>query len=293
MLKTILNKVFWGVLRHLLSDSQYIKVRHLLENGYLPDLKTPKRLSEKIHYIKLHDRSELRRLVADRLEVRDYVAEKAGSEFLIPLIGCFKTLTPKTWRSLPDRFVLKASHGSAMVKIVRSKSEENFEEVRALTKTWVNSDYSAIGREWVYRDLARQIIAEELIEALDGKPVTEYKFLCFHGKMKLFYKFEYRPDGARRRFYDENLNPLDLSFRLPGSGRSAPLPPPIENESVIRKAITLSENLSEDFDLIRVDLYITENDIWFGELTNFPGNGFNPLVPDEMDRHYGEFLRLN
>lgn len=292
MLKKILSKLFWGVFRHLLSDRQYIRIRHYLENGYLPDLDNPKRLSEKIHHIKLNEHSDLRRLVADRLNVRDYVTEKAGSEYLIPLIGHYKTLTPKNWNSLPDRFVLKAAHGSAMVKIVRDKSEENFAEIRTLTESWLNSDYSRIGREWVYKNLPRHIIAEELLEGPDEKPVTEYKFFCFHGKVKLFYRFEYRPDGARRSFYDENLTPLDLSFRLPESGTSTPLPAPIDNESIIRKAITVSEKLSEDFNFIRVDLYLTENNIWFGELTNYPGNGFNPLVPDEKDLYYGKMLRF-
>jgi hypothetical protein len=292
MLKAILNKLFWGVFRHLLSDRQYILVRHYLENGYLPDLDNPKRLSEKIHYIKLNEQSELRHLVADRLKVRDYVAEKAGRDYLIPIIGHYKMLTPKIWDSLPDHFVLKASHGSAMVKIVRNKSGHDFEEIRTLIQDWLKSDYSNVGREWIYRDLPRHIIAEELIEGPDGKPVTEYKFLCFHGKVKLFYKFEYHPDGARRLFYDENLKPLDLSFRLPETNSPVTLSPPIKNKPIIEKAIRLSEILSEDFNLIRVDLYLTENNIWFGELTNFPGNGFNPLVPDKADRYYGSMLRL-
>ncbi len=292
MLRKVLHKLFWGVFRHLLSDRQYILVRHYLENGYLPDLDQPKRLSEKIHYIKLNDRSALRRLVADRLKVRTYVAEKAGNEYLIPIIGRYNTLTDDIWDSLPRQFVLKAAHGSAMVKIVRDKSAETFGNIRSLTETWLNTDYSGIGREWVYKGLPRKIIAEKLIEGPDGQPVAEYKFLCFHGNVKLFYRFEYNPAGTLRHFYDANLNPLRLSFRLPESGISTELPPPVENEPLIRKAISLSENLSKNFNFIRVDLYLTDNRIWFGELTNYPGNGFNTMLPDEKDLFYGEMLKL-
>ena len=286
MLKFILKKLFWGGFHHLLSDRQYIMVRYWIEHGFLPDLDNPKRLSEKIHYLKLHDRSELRRTSADRLKVRDYVAKKAGEEYLIPLIGHYNFFTEKIWESLPGRFVLKASHGSAMVKIVHNKSEEIFEEVRKLTEEWLSRDYSKIGREWVYENTPREIVVEKLIIDDDGNVASDYKFFCFHGKVKLLHVDMDRFGNGRRNFFNENLQPVNVKFRLPPKEEPVSLP---EN---IREAIKVAEKLSEDFNFIRVDLYMAKKEIYFGELTNFPGNGFNRLEPDEYDLKYGEMLSL-
>ncbi|MCC5908739.1 MAG: hypothetical protein JJU13_21150 [Balneolaceae bacterium] len=285
MLQKILHKLFWGVFRHLLTERLYIQVRYRLENGFFPDLENPERLSEKIQYLKLHERTDLRRRVADRFKVRSYVKKKAGANYLIPLLGCYDRLTLKEWDLLPKSFVLKATHGSAMVKLVHDKSDESFETVQALTEKWLSTDYSKIGKEWVYEGIQPQIIAEKLLS-----DTVEYKFFCFHGKVKVFYQFLYSPGKTVRNFFDENLKQLDLSFRIPEYQKKKPAE--VNLPSHIGDAITVAEKLSADFNFIRVDLYLTSDRIYFGELTNFPGNGFNRFVPDEVDKRYGELLRL-
>ena len=286
MLRFILKKLFWGGFHRLLSDRQYIMVRYWIEHGFLPDLDNPKRLSEKIHYLKLHDRSELRRTVADRLKVRDYVAEKIGDDYLIPLIGHYDVLTKDIWEKLPERFALKANHGSAMVKIVYNKGIENFNDVKKLTDKWLKTDFHKIGREWVYKGLDRKILAEKLITGHDGSIATEYKFFCFHGEVKLVMVITDRFEQVKRSFYDVNFKPVDTSLSDKRSNPAHTHPPHA------KQALKISEKLAEEFNFIRVDLYLAKNKIYFGELTNFPGNGFNRLEPDKFDLKYGEMLSL-
>src|SRR6056297_2026335 len=115
-MKFILTKLFWGFFRYFLSDEQYARIRYRLELDEWPDLENPQTFTEKIQYIKLYQRNELRKKIADRIKVREYVAEKVGEDHLIPLIGNYSELTPDIWEKLPSQFVLKANHGCAMLK---------------------------------------------------------------------------------------------------------------------------------------------------------------------------------
>ena len=97
MIHTILNKLFWGVYRHIASDEQYARARYRLNTGRKLHLDPPITLSEKINWLKLFDRSALRQRVADRTEVRRFVEERVGSGPLIPLIGIYPELTHEVW----------------------------------------------------------------------------------------------------------------------------------------------------------------------------------------------------
>ncbi len=287
MLYYILRKLFWGGFRHLLSDKLYIQIRYWLEFGFWPDLKTPKRFSEKIQVLKLYDRSELRRIVAGRLTVRDYIIEKSGESILIPLAGRYDTFDINIWEKLPSSFVLKASHGSGMVQIVRSKEKADKYSIIHQANGWLNTDYYRFGREWVYKDLDRFILAEELILDNGGEVPSDFKFFCFHGKVKFVQVDIGRFQSQKRNLYDENFNYLEAGLNHPVGGDV------IEKPALFEQARLIAEQLSSEFNFIRVDLYILQSRIYFGELTNFPGNGFERFNPDEFDFRFGKELNLS
>jgi len=286
MLNFILKKLFWGGFRHLLSDELYIKTRYRLEFGFWPDLKNPKRFSEKMQVLKLHDRSELRRLAADRLKVREYVKQKAGDLNLIPLIGSFKFLDDITWEELPTSFVLKASHGSGMVQIIHQKHNTDKKQAIQKANGWMEEDYYRFGREWVYKGLDRFIIAEELILDEHGKVPSDFKFFCFNGRVKFIQVDVDRFDAQKRNLYDEHFNRLEAGLHHPVGGDV------VEKPALFEEAKSVAVKLSGEYNFIRVDLYIMKDRIYFGELTNFPGNGFERFNPDEFDFYFGEKLSI-
>ena len=287
MIKPILNKLFWGVFRHFLSDKQYAIYRYWLEIGEFPDIENPKRFVEKIQHIKLYQRTDLRKRVADRIRVRSYVADKIGEEHLVPLIGNYQELTEKVWTSLPSQFVLKANHGCKMNKIVTDKNGESFSDVRSLTQKWQQTDYYKLGREWVYKELPRTIIAEQLLLTPSGTVPEDYKFFCFNGRVELIQIDFSRFENHRRNLYDRDFN------LLPATLKYGPYNQPFKKPELLNESIRLAEILSSDFDFIRVDLYIIGKRIFFGELTNYPGNGFEAFTPDSFDRELGNKLQLN
>lgn len=284
--KPILRKLFWGGLRHFLSDKQYAKIRYWLELDRIPDIENPQRFTEKIQHIKLYDRTPLRQKIADRTQVRHYVAQKAEEEYLIPLIGVYDKLTAEVWQTLPNQFVLKANHGCGMLKIVFDKDEEDYEEVRKLTERWKKFDYAAFGREWAYRDVPRTIVAEELLLDSSRSIPNDYKFFCFNGRVEIIQIDFDRFSNQKRNLYDRDFNQLNTTLLYPNYKGEVSKP---EN---LHEAITVAENLSSELNFVRVDLYLLNNRIYFGELTNYPGNGFVAFQPPAKEYEVGSLLEL-
>lgn len=286
MTKYLLRKLFWGFFRHTMSDESYLKFRYWLELDAWPNLENPQKFTEKIQYLKLHEQSGLRKKVANRTEVRSYVEEKIGSDFLIPLIGIYDELTPEIWDSLPDQFVLKANHGSAMLKIVFDKSDENYSEIYELTEGWKISNYAQFGRERVYEGIPRTIVVEQLLLNSNQTIPADYKFFCFDGRVEIIQVDIDRFHNQKRKLLNRDFKEVDATILHPKYEEK------LERPANLDEAIEVAEKLSADFNFIRVDLYLLENQIYFGELTNYPGNGFQPFQPESMEYKVGALLEL-
>ncbi|MFP8490142.1 ATP-grasp fold amidoligase family protein [Gracilimonas sp. Q87] len=288
VLHFLVSKLFWGILIHFVNDYWYAKIRYWLVMDKWGDFHDPVLFTEKIQYIKLYERTKLRKMVADRLKVRNYVLTKVGEEHLIPLLGNYDTLKQKDWNILPDQFVLKANHGCGMVKIITDKTQQSYEHIIALTEKWKNIDYYQIGHEWVYKGLSREIIAETLITDSNNRIPKDWKFFCFHGEVKVIQEDvgRYESEPHTRNLYDRNFNKIEAKLLYPPySGKT-------QKPELWDLAIEVAESLSSDFNFIRVDLYITQSNVYFGELTNYPGNGFIPFEPRSMEYKIGNLLDL-
>lgn len=286
ILKWIQRKVFWGVLRHWISDRKYAEWRYRIEQDRSLNLKNPQRFTEKIQWIKLYERTELRRKVADRLRVRGYVSKKIGEDHLVPLIDSFEELTPEIWTSLPEQFVLKANHGCGMIQIIRNKTEAKYDEVKKESEIWRQTEYFNVGREWVYKNLPRTMLAEKLLTDENGNIPSDYKFFCFHGRVEIIQVDIDRFGEQKRNLYDRNFQKIDSCLLYPN------YPGTISEPEMLNQAIQLAEILSDEFNFLRVDLYLIKNRIFFGELTNYPGNGFIQFNPLKLEYLFGELIRL-
>ena len=285
-IKHLLRKLFWGLGRYLMSDKWYAKVRYWIELDEWPNLKNPQKFTEKIQWIKLNEHNKLRRKAANRLAVRNFVVNKIGEQHLIPLHNAFDVLTKEIWKTLPKQFVLKANHGCKMVKIVRNKEKENFGAACRHIKQWQQTDYYRFSREWAYKGLPRTILVEKLLLDDDESIPKDYKFFCFNGKVKII-QIDYNRFGKQKRnLFDCNFNRIDGELLYPPYEKNTKKPPQLED------AIIIAENLSADFTFLRVDLYLLNEHIYFGELTNYPGNGFVPFKPEELEYKVGSFLNI-
>ena len=262
-----------------IPDVLFNKIFFLYKNRYWPNFKKPQSFNEKINYLKLHSRNPLRALVADRIKVRDYIPKKAPECELIAILWKGDVFTQEVYESLPQKFVLKANHGSGMIKIV-DKVNSNFIELYNLSQLWKNIDYGKITKQLLYSKIEKLLIVEEFISFKNDVP-PDFKFMCISGNVEFVQVDFDRFKAHKRNLYTQDYDRLDIQYSFPDGEN-------IEKPLLLDNAIKIAQKLSRDFDFIRVDLYILDDKIYFGELTNTPGNGYDRFIPKDMDFKFGK-----
>ncbi len=273
-----------------LRDKKYI-IEHQFERvvGYKPDIDNPKSFNEKLQWLKLYNEDPLLTKCADKYLVRDYVKEKIGEEYLIPLLGVWDSPDEIDFDKLPEQFVLKVNWGSGQNIIVKDKSKLDIEEAKAKLKKWMkpHSNHYYYGFEWCYKNIKPKIIAEKFIEQINGE-IADYKFMCYNGTPKnLLYITGRNSDNKKINFYDTDWNLLPVK-RIYSNTTEKIIKP-----ANINKLITLAKILSKDFTFARVDFYDIEDKIYFGEITFYPGSGLEAFEPVEWDYKLGEMIDLS
>lgn len=274
------------VLKYM-SDEYIIKNQFKEKMGYDLDLKNPKTLNEKINWLKLHDRTDLHTIVADKYKVRAYVNEKVGSKYLIPLL--YNTKNPEDIRpeNLPNtNFIIKANHNSSGGIIVRDKSSVDWPMIRKKLRRLLKENFFYSTREWQYKNIEPQIIVEELLTYEDGSIPDDYKFHCFNGKLAfVMIDFDRHTDKRTRNLYDADWNLIPCNWGRP-YGKD------LEKPKNLEEMIMVVEKLAQDFIYVRVDLYLVQGSIYFGELTFHHNSGHQKFIQEEWDYKFGELLKI-
>ena len=267
-----------------LSDKTYLKLMYRLRIGKKLNLDNPKTFNEKLQWLKLYDRKPEYTNLVDKYEVKKIVADKIGEEYIIPTLGVWDKFDDIDFDKLPNQFVLKCTHDSGGLVICKDKSQFNVKSAKKRINKCLKRDYFKHGREWPYKNVKPRIIAEEYI----GTDLVDYKFLCNNGKVKNMFTCSGRGEGRLFvDFFDLNWNHLDFERHYPNSEIELKKPKKFE------KMIELSEILSKELLFVRIDFYNIDGKIYFGEITFYPGSGFEEFTPDEWDLKLGEFLELN
>jgi TupA-like ATPgrasp len=272
----------------MLPHPVVFRLRFLWKHGYWPNLNAPRSLTEKILWLMVWDKNPLRGKVVDRITVREFVHELAPSCKSPKQLWIGSFLTLEIWDGLPKEFVLKANHGSKMTCFV-DKRRNMFDEIVEISGRWLTKDYSLDFGEWVYHDLPRTLIAEEKLE-IKGNIPPDWKFFCANGKVFLVmvntdrdetseYDTFYLPDFTR-------LHDLSMDYDY----RRAP---DMDKPFSFMDAINVAEQLSEPFDFIRVDLYLIDYSVYFGEMTCFPTAGSDAIRPTNYDFEFGSKVILD
>jgi len=272
--------------RDRLSDETYTHLRYILHFERLPRYRNPRSFYDRLNALKLYEKDPLRARIADKLAAREFVRERFGDKYLTRLHRTWPSADHVSFEGLPRQFVLKANHGSGMVKVVTDRDAENVDAVRRLCERWLRTDYSALEKEWVYRDIPRRVFAEEYLT--DGTTFVplDYRFLVLFGRCAVIQVDRDRfSDHHTRAVFDRDFNELPYSF---GHPRAEGLAKPPNLGEMVAVAETLGREFSS---FIRVDLYSVNGRIYFSELTNFPQAGFGRM--DEgldrlLDSHWRE-----
>lgn len=270
-------------------DKLFIRLKFRLMMGRWPDLKHPRTFNEKLQWLKLYNRRpEYSRLV-DKFAVKHFVSEKIGEQYVIPTLGVWNDPEEIDFCSLPDQFVLKTTHSGGGSGVIICEDKKNFDIAEAqkrLSKSLKSNLYKAY-REWPYKSVPRRIIAEKLIIDSSGE-LNDYKFFCFGGKVK-FLKVDFdRRTAHHANYYDRdwNLLPFGEISCPPDPQRIFVKPPAFDS------MIEAAERLSAEMPFVRIDLYTTEDRIYFGEITFFPAAGMGGFTDERWDDRLGDWIEL-
>ena len=275
-------------LRPILSDRCYLKSYFYCKTGYALHLDSPVTFNEKLQWLKLHDRNPLYTEMVDKCAAKAYVASVIGEKYIIPTLAVYDNPESIDFDALPDRFVLKCTHDSGGVVICKDKRTLDAESaVRKLKSGW-KKNYYRYSLEYPYKDVKPRIIAEKFLT--DGQSeLCDYKIHCFNGvpRLILVCKDRYSESGLTDDFFTERWEHLDVKRPThPNSLEAVPKPDCLE------EMLSVSRKLSVGIPFVRVDLYVVENRVFFGELTFFPASGMSPFVPQSFDTLFGSWLDL-
>ena len=244
-----------------------------------------KRYTEKMQWKKIYSIGPLEKMASDKFAVRKWVEEKIGPEYLIPLLGVWDRFEDIDFDELPEKFVLKTTHGSASIVIVKDRNTFDRKYAKLLFKVWMSFDYAYASFEMNYKDIPRRIIAEKYMEDPSGE-LRDYKFRCFDGKPYCCWIDKGRFSNHTRDIFDMDWNLMPFIEHFPNSGEETPKPKNFD------KMIEIATKLSEGFPHVRVDLYNIDGKIYFGELTFCESSGYCKITPDEYDFEMGEMWHL-
>lgn len=270
-----------------LSDEDAIKAKYYSVFGIFPDLRHPKTFNEKLQWLKLYDRRPEYSKMVDKYEVKKYIAETVGEEYVVPTLGVWESADDIDFDALPDQFVIKCTHDSASVIICKNKSEFDAESARARLSECLKKTQFGYGREWPYKNVKPRIIAEQYLVDESGEELKDYKVNCFGGRAEYLDLHFGRFSEHKKNHYDFEWNPLYFS-----AGSPTDYSVKFERPSRLDDMKRVSETLSRDIPFLRVDFYSIYDRIYVGELTFFPGSGFNAFDPPEIDLEMGEKLTL-
>lgn len=290
----------WIAAKHLMDwmdDKTFLKLRYRASFGKKLNLEHPVTFNEKLQWLKLYNRMPEYTIMVDKVKAKDYVAKLIGAEHIIPTLGVWDSPDEIDFDSLPNQFVLKCNHNSGLgMCICRDKSTLDISEVKKALWKGLKEDYYLQGREWPYKNVPRKILAEKYmvdseydkkaIGKEDLQELTDYKFFCFGGEPFMMYVSHDHAEHATTDFFDMNYKLLPIRMKDPNSEN----PPayPKEFEEMKQYARMLSKNIPH----LRVDFYVINHHVYFGEMTFFHNAAFSPVKPASWEIKLGNMINL-
>lgn len=267
----------------ILDDSEYISRQFEYNMKFPLNLEEPKSFNEKIQWLKLYDRNPDYVKMVDKYEVKKYVTETIGEEYIIPTLGVWNDFNEIDFDLLPDQFVLKCTHDSGSIYVVDNKTNFDRDEAGKLFKNYLNRNYYYPFREWPYFDVKPRIIAEPYL----GKQLRDFKIYNFNGKAKMLHVDLDRYGNHTRNFYSTEWEYLDIMLLYPTNSQAK-----VEKPKQFEKMIELAETLSKGKAFVRTDFYNEDGKIYFGEMTFYPGTGYRKIMPEEIEYEVGSWIKL-
>lgn len=288
--KAVASNIARSPISRVLPDKAFLKLQYRLILGKKLNLKNPQTFNEKLQWLKLYDRNPDYIPLVDKYEVKKYIKEMIGEEYVVPTLGIWDSVEEIDFNSLPEQFVLKCTHDSGSTIICKNKTTFDVGAAKAKLNKRLHSNLFWWGREWPYKNVKPRILAEKYLTNGDRRDdLSDYKVHNFNGvpKMVLVCKNRFGEHGMSDDFFTVDWEHIPV--QRPASPNSKVS---IEKPKQLAVMIELSKRLSANIPFVRTDFYTVQNKVYFGELTFYPGTGMLPFEPDYYDKMFGDWLVL-
>ena len=247
-------------------------------HGRLPNLRRPRSFSDLVLYRLLKESNPRFTMLADKIRAKSIVSEALGSEWIIPSLWEGDHLPDVSARVWPLPYVIKAAHGSGWNLFIREAPV--WDDVEKAVSSWLNSSYALHCGEWFYDAIPRRILVEPLL----GNPAelpTDIKLFCFGGRVEYIMLHSERHKVLKVAVLDRywNLLPVQYTYERPSITPDRPLN--------LHRIIAAAEELSADFEFVRMDFYEIDGQPLFGEYTFTPGAGLEVFSPYAYNLEFG------
>lgn len=252
----------------IISPRLNTEVTYFISNKKRLNLKNPQSLDDKISWLKLnvYNNDALVKMCADKFHVREYLVYLGLNRYLNDLFGVYMKYDEIDWNALPNEFVLKWSSGNGFNYICKDKDQINHTELRREVLKWQKSKPYLKSSEMHYKVASPRLVCEKYL-GVGNKLPTDYKIYCFHGKAVAIRVMAERETELAGVFMSRDWQKID------GLSKFKTLHFVPEKPKCLEKMMEISEILSKPFPFVRVDLYVVEEKIYFGEMTFTPSAG--------------------
>jgi len=275
------------VLFHL-SPLLLVEYLYLKHRGRFYRPRRSRTFEQKLLWLMLYWRHPLKSRCADKYAVRSYVEENGLADTLPELYGVYSSSAEIDWAGLPERFVLKCTHGSGFNVFCRDRGTFDPEGAKRKLDAWLKTDISEFSSEIHYGAIRPRIICEAYLGDPAGNLPTDYKVYCFDGRAHCTMACTGRGTGRTKfDFYDRNWkNKLPYSRSSLLADRTIPRPEAYD------EMIAAAEKLSKPFPFVRMDFYGIGGQIFFSEMTFTPNACIDKGYTDLAQQVMGDLIHL-
>lgn len=209
---------------------------------------------------------------ADKLAVRNYIINKGLSNILTEVYGVWESSALINFDTLPFQYVLKCNHDNGSVLAILDNYSANKEFIKEFYQKRLSNCFGIETAESHYRNIPRRVFAEEYLEndKSFSDSIVSYKFFSFYGKAdycQVIYDSTHHKYQKSSIYKTKNWE-KQIGFIQKNEGNiDVPCPNSIKE---MEKIITI---LTSHIPFCRVDLYESQNKVYFSELTFMPGAG--------------------
>ena len=288
MYARVFDALNYRKLLNWVPDQLFLRAAFRARFGRKLDLNNPKTFNEKLPWMKLYNRKPEYTLRVDKYKVRNYIAEKLGEEYLIPLLGVWDDPDEIDFDALPNQFVLKCNHNSGLgMCICKDKSKLDIQSVKEELRKGLAQDYYLTGREWPYKNVPRKIICEKYMTDETEGDLKDYKIHNFDGEPKVVEVDFDRFKSHKRNLYSAEWEYIESAITYPNDSTHQ-----IKRPQQLEEMFECARKLSQGLPYVRTDFYLIDNQIYFGEITFFHDGGWSKFSSEKFEKDFSSWIKL-